>query len=292
LLIGAGAPVGTSYSYPVSVGVSAGVDGGSVFNTAYLDGEDIYVPLQIGRTPIYNEFGVVIGYDPVYYYAMCCEGIQKEASSEVVVKARDTGGDDPTLLKDGDFSTFDQSGYQNKGKPQGYLILLANWSTVYPPGTVSVGDHFKMTFTSAEAIGIYLPDEKTAKEGDVLTANLTNPTSTSSKDFGGHVLALRLNVDCSAAGIMPVGFGNVLLANLVDGSYNGSLKLTAAQAAALNGHTIGEILADAEHVLGGDGAVSTYGLGINELRDLARLLNISCKFGNVSPFAALYLRKQ
>lgn len=286
LAIGAGDPAGTSYSYPVTVDVSSGVDGGSVFNTAYLEGEDVYVQLQIGKTPIYNEFGILIGYEPIYYPELCCEGIQLEASSEVVVKARDTGSSDDHELKPGDFNTFDQSGWDNSSPNQGYQILINNWATLYPSG-LSVGDYFKMTFTSAAKVRAYLP--ATGNE-NVLTADVTNPTSTNANKFGGHVLALRLNVDCSAAVITPVGFGNLLLANLVEGS-NMGLQLTVEQATALNGQTISQVLNDAEHVLGGHGATSTYGLDVSQLNILVERLNDSCKFGNVSPFAELYLRK-
>lgn len=286
LAIGAGDPAGTSYSYPVTVDVSAGAEGGSVFNTAYLEGEDVYVQLQIGKTPVYDEFGILTGYDPIYYPELCCEGIQLEASSEVVVKARDTGSSDDNELQPGDFNTFDQGGWDNSSPNQGYQILLDHWATIYPSG-LAVGGYFKMTFSSAAKVRAYLP---ASGNEDVLTANVTNPTSTSANKFGGHVLALRLNVDCSAAGITPVGFGNLLLANLAEGS-NIGLQLTVDQATALNGKSISDVLADAEHVLGGNGATSTYGLDVSQLNLLAERLNDSCKFGNVSSFAGLYLRK-
>jgi hypothetical protein len=45
-----------------------------------------------------------------------------------------------------------------------------------------------------------------------LTGDLINPTSSPSGVFGGQVLALELNVDFSAAGVVPGGVGDLILA--------------------------------------------------------------------------------
>ena len=287
-LIGANVPPGTAYIYQIAVDVSAGELGGSVFNTAYLDSDDVYVKVQTGTTPIF-ENGVFIGDDPIYYSALCCEGIQLEATSEVVVNPERIPVDPPDdRLNNGEFKTFLRGTWKANGNPQGYQILVPNWSTVYPSGSVSVGGFYKMTFNSSAAVGIYLPQG--GGNLGVLTTNMLNPESTSAGKFGGEVLALRLNVDFSAAGKLPAGtppisggFGSLLLANFVAGN-NSNLSLTAEQAAKLNGLTISQVLADAEHVLGGYGATSTYGLDVSQLDTLAERLNDSCNSGTVSPF--------
>jgi hypothetical protein len=254
-----------------------------VYNTAYLDGEDILVPVQTGQNPIYDDFGILVGYEPIYYYALCCEGICLEASSKVIVNP--VIQEDENLLING---TFDRTGQGWNNKNGGHKFLEDNWSSICSSGNVSVGDHFKMTFTSADAIEKYLP---TGGTPGVLTANMTDPTSTSAKVFGGNVLALCLNLDSSSAGITPAGFGDLLLANLVEGAVDVKLTLTADEAAALNGQTISQVLADAEHVLGGNGASSAYGLDTSKLNALTEILNESCISGDISPFAELHLRK-
>jgi hypothetical protein len=81
-------------------------------------------------------------------------------------------------------------------------ILASNFSTVYPGGFVAVGipgsSGYSMKFKSAPAVNAYLPASSTPA---ALTADLINPTSSSSGVFGGQVLALELNVDFSTAAI-------------------------------------------------------------------------------------------
>ena len=72
----------------------------------------------------------------------------------------------------------------------------------------------------------------------------------------------------------------------------GGWVLTAAQATALNGKTINNILTDANNALGGNGLPSYYGGSFNNLKDLVNALNgafpgyPSC---TVSAFATSYL---
>jgi len=98
----------------------------------------------------------------------------------------------------------------------------------------------------------------------VLTADLTNPTSTSSGVFGAQVLTLKLNVALS-------GYGGLYYCNGASDS--------------LSGMTIAQILAAMETALGGGALPAGYTLsGLNELADnLSTKTFHECKVG---PFAA------
>lgn len=147
----------------------------------------------------------------------------------------------------------------NGGNPG--TILANNFSIVYPGGYVEVGipgsGGKSMKFTSASAIQAYLPNGGTR---GALTSDLINPTTSNAGVFGQHVLALTLNVNFSAAGI--IGTPGVPLGDLVlnDGS------------SPLNGKTINQILAIANIALGG-GSVSSYGVTLGDLSTVADLIN-------------------
>jgi hypothetical protein len=156
----------------------------------------------------------------------------------------------------GEFCTFTQGGWG--AKPNGAnagALLAANFNTVYPGGSVTVGGAFTMTFanntvnsvkkvkgkttivttavTGPQVIETYLPAGKTAGQ---LTANLFNGDKSSSGVFGGQVLALQLSVDFS---------GPVTASGL------GSVKYCASDLPSIQGRTISQILAKANAVLGG-----------------------------------------
>jgi hypothetical protein len=79
-----------------------------------------------------------------------------------------------------------------------------------------------------------------------LTADTVNATSTSGEELPRQTAALTLNVGFSDAGLTgSTGFGNLKVCNLAAGSTIGSWTLTAAQALALNGKSISEVLTDA-----------------------------------------------
>ena len=83
-------------------------------------------------------------------------------------------------------------------------------------------------------------------------------------------------------------FGSLTLCNLVAGSTIGSFTLTAAQATALNGKTISQVLADANNVLGGNAVPAAYGSAGN-LNEVVNQLNLSFDSCSVSAFATSYL---
>jgi len=130
-----------------------------------------------------------------------------------------------------------------------------------------------VTVTAVEAITAFLPQGGTP---GVLTENLENPTSTSAGVFAGQVLALKLNVDFSAAvpPVTPSGLGALKLCN------TGS---------SLDGKTIAEILAAANTALGGGALPSGYSYStLNDLID-----NLNQAFDGCTPtdWAQTYLCK-
>jgi len=134
------------------------------------------------------------------------------------------------------------------------------------PGTAG----FSMRLTSAGAVTNYFVQ---AGPVGALTADLINPTTSSSGAFGGQVLALRMNVDFSAAGAIG---GTVAF---------GSLHLCAMTDASLNDRTVSEVLGLANTLLGG----GSNGYTIVALTDLATLLNNSFLDGSPSTFAVEHL---
>jgi uncharacterized repeat protein (TIGR01451 family) len=140
-------------------------------------------------------------------------------------------------------------------------LLANNFALVYRGGFVEIGipgaSGFSVKFTSAAAVKAFLPAGKSAK---ALTADATNPTSTSAGVFGGQVLALQLNVDFSDAGVTGGSSGTF-----------GDLVLKDP-ASPLNGKTVRQILAIANTALGG-GNVSSHGVSIATLNAIADSFN-------------------
>ena len=111
-----------------------------------------------------------------------------------------------------------------------------------------------MKFTKASAIQAYAPDGGTP---GVLKANLTNPTTTPAGVFGTQVLALRLNVDFSNAGVLKPGLAN--------------LKITPGHP--LAGMTVLQVLTIANQVLGGDLTKLPAGMSVSGLNAVVDALN-------------------
>jgi PEP-CTERM motif len=111
-----------------------------------------------------------------------------------------------------------------------------------------------------------------------LTDDLLNPTSSASGAFGGIVVALRLDVDFSDAGLLT---GNLDLpfGDLVLYGFDGTESF-------VNGLTVREFLAEVESALGGGPAFDSY----ENLRYLTQ--DLSSAFvpnGVVSDFALAHL---
>ncbi|MBI3875313.1 MAG: hypothetical protein HY300_05025 [Verrucomicrobia bacterium] len=263
--IGAGLVLTDTASFLVSADVAGGTDGGRVANTAFLDGQDDFVSVIIGYTAVTNADSTITKL-PILRYFPCCVGVHLSKESSVDVPAE--SGTTPGGFKNGDFGTFTQGGWG--AVPHGSnpgAVLTASFTVVYPTG-VEVGipgaAGFSMKFTSAGAITAYLP---AGGPPAVLTADLMNPTSTSAGVFGGQVLALRLNVDFSTAGITQGPGGAV-----------GSLTLVNT-GTSLDGLTVAQVLAVAQSVLGG-GALPA-GLTVSGLNDI--VTNLNQAFDNFVP---------
>ena len=138
------------------------------------------------------------------------------------------------------------------------MLLDNNFDSVYG----SAGDIFEigsttpgffMIFTGAVDLEAFLP---ASGPPGPLDADLVNPTTSPSGQFGGEVVALKLNLDFSNAGLLPnssgVLFGDLVLAGLsgAESSLNG---LTVEQffplsQAALAGQATSLDLADIDNI--------------------------------------------
>jgi hypothetical protein len=149
------------------------------------------------------------------------------------------------------FKTFTIGGWG--AKPSGNnpgKFLATNFGTVYPGGSVTVGGTKTLKLTSASAIEKFLPQTGSPSK---LTQSYVNPTWNVSS-FAGQVLALKLNVDFSAAGLTRQGLG--------------ALTLVSGE---LRGKSVTEVLALANTVLGGGSL--PYGLSLSELHDIVSKIN-------------------
>ena len=130
-----------------------------------------------------------------------------------------------------------------------------------------------MSFSSASALEAYLP--ATGPIGP-LTADLSNPTSSSSGAFGSAVASLQLNVQFSDAGLL-VGTSDLRFGNLTLCGYS--------TLPALNGTRIRDLLAMANTLLGGGSAFYT----INDIADTVITVSGSFVGGTASAYAQSHL---
>jgi hypothetical protein len=156
--------------------------------------------------------------------------------------------------KVGDLTTYSQANWGgDPGIDAGATLLLAKFDTVYAPtGGVIVGSDsgFTMAFVDKMSVLGYLPSIGPYAP---LNSSVLNPISTASGAFGGDVMALRLNVDFSDAGLLPgksgLRFGDLILTGFP----------TIPQ---LNGLTVRQFLGDMNTLLsGGSSIVSISDLG-------------------------------
>jgi hypothetical protein len=191
------------------------------------------------------------------------QGTQPEVE---VTGSCDSGGFEP-----GDFCSYTQGGWSSPpsgGNPGS--ILADNFDGIY--ADLIVGTGFAMTFESAPDVEAYLPAGGTS---GALTANVTNPTSTSAGVFGGQVTALRLNVDFNDAGIIDGFLGSI------------SGLFLQGTGGSLDGQTVAAILAAAELALGG-GALPT-GYDLSSLNNLVDELNNAFDNCDPSDWAQIHL---
>jgi len=129
-----------------------------------------------------------------------------------------------------------------------------NFAAVYPNG-ITIGSLRKLKFTSSLAVQNYLPAGGTPAS---LANNYTNPIATEAGVFGGQVLALRISVDFSDAGVTNTGLGGTL----------------AVSAGPFAGLTVRQLLAIGEQVLGGNlTALVTFSASISDLNNALTMQN-------------------
>lgn len=206
------------------------------------------------------------------YTFVCCRGIDLDMCVGVDIPGSGGSGNSCGCQNDG-YKTYTQGGWG--AAPHGMnpgALLQANFPLVYPLGYVKIGrsvGSYYATFTSSLAVQNFLPAGGTP---DRLTANLIDPTTTSAGVFAGQVLALQLNVDFSAAGLLSMaGFGNLFFQGLT-----GSLSV-------FNGQTVSQALATMNDVLGG--GQTPLGVSVSDLNSLATSLNESFDNGQKGALA-------
>jgi hypothetical protein len=166
----------------------------------------------------------------------------------------------------GDMHTATQNSWGDPSSGAASL-LAANFDGVFGASIV-IGGTLTATFTDALAVFNYLP--ATGPAGP-LTGNVQDPSTTSSGELGGEVLALQMNVDLSAASVLAstVSLGSLRICNF-------SLLPT------LNGQTVDQFLATANNLLGSGGSAP---FGPSSAAAVARLINGAFVGGAPSTFA-------
>jgi hypothetical protein len=173
-------------------------------------------------------------------------------------------------------TTYIQGDWGTLSTPAG-VLLDAHYGSVYGStfGVVEVGvpgaSGRSMSFTGVNGVLAYLPSSGVPAP---LDADLVDPVTSSSGVLGGEVLALRLNVDFSDAGLTSGAsgprFGDLLLCSPPSGP---------------SGLTVRAFLALASTALGGGS--TPYATG--ELNAVAQDLNAAFAGGGPSPFAQAHL---
>jgi hypothetical protein len=143
----------------------------------------------------------------------------------------------------GAFTTYDQAEWGDSTSAAG-MLLEFEYATVYLStgdlfviGTASPG--FLAEFTSGFDLGDFLPANGTP---GALDTDLENPTMTSAGIFAGQVAGLKLNIDFSAAGLLPgtsgLHFGDLVLTGMT-GADSGLNGLTVSQFLSLTNTALG-----------------------------------------------------
>ncbi len=148
------------------------------------------------------------------------------------------------------YKSFTQGGWG--AKPSGNnpgKFLADNFARVYPSG-ITIGGAKTIKLTSSSSVERFLPQGSSPAR---LTQNYTNPNWDITV-LAGQVLALKMNVDFSTAGLTRSGFGALVV---VSGD--------------LAGDTVNQVLALANTVLGGGSLPA--GLSLSELNEVVTRIN-------------------
>jgi hypothetical protein len=151
----------------------------------------------------------------------------------------------------GAFTTFDQTEWGTSTSAAGILLgndygaVYSSTGDLFVIGTASPG--FFIEFTSEFDLDEFLPANGAP---GALNGDLSNPTTTSAGIFAGQVAGLKLNIDFSAAGLLPG----------TSGLHFGDLVLTGMTGAdsGLNGLTVSQFLTLTNTALGGGATGFTF----------------------------------
>lgn len=172
--------------------------------------------------------------------------------------------------QNGDLQSYDQASWgSTPGGGNAAELLADNFAPVYAStnGLLELGipgtGGYSIVFTSASAIRAYLPASGLP---GVFDADLLDPSTTAAGYFGGDVLALRLDVDFSDAGVLPgtsgLAYGDLTLCGLTT-------------TPSFNGMTVRQVLDIVSNTLGG----GTAPYSIADLDDLVTQLTGAFGFG-------------
>jgi hypothetical protein len=252
-----GATTGTA-----TVSYNGGTSGGTITNCATLTGT--------GSTTTVGGFTFpdVIGVD-----LQACD-------TETIGAAACTPGTPGCGWKDGDLTTYGQGDWgDDPSTNPAASLLYGQYDTVYASsgGVLDVGisssGGFSLLFSDKLGPIDYLP--ATGPSGP-LTSDLLDPTSSSAGEFGGDVVALRINVDFSDAAVLPATvstrFGDLTLCGI--GTPTG-----------IDGLTVRQYLDIVQTLLGG----GSNGFQIADLDPLTQDLNFAFSQGAATVFAQDHL---
>jgi hypothetical protein len=270
--IGTGVVLTGDAQFTVTADVDGGASGGTITNTAHLNGAG-------------DQVGVITGYDPItflpiYYYFDCCIGVDLPAASTLNVAPTGFVG-----WTAGEYVTYDKGGFAGGGGPG--IIMNLNYGTVFSATglTIGINDgtnplHHAQWGSNASGLSTC----KTAMGGGgtpgALTSDTFNATSISGGALTKHLIALTLNVAFNDA--------NVMLGTLNPSQAYGDLYYVNPADPAFDGKTIRQILADVNSAVGT--GIAPAGHNFSTLDALVSSLNGSFLNGTVSGFAAAFIR--
>jgi hypothetical protein len=275
----------------------------TVNNTAHLDGASSSVTISLGlcvSNPAKTctvatqdtDCGTGNLCNVTDYSFTCVAGVNLDDGADAAVAC------DETLPPPPNFCTYTKGGYGGPGAPG--QIFDNNFLTVFSGGlTIGINDGgsspkhdalWNATATGRSTLKTYLTSSVSGAN-TALTGDTIDATSTSGGNLPRQTADLTLNVGFDTAGVLPngsQGLGSLQLCSLVDGSTIGAFTLTAAQAAALNGTSVSQVLTDANNALGGNGLPS-YVSSFGDLNQLVTALNASFDNCTASAFANVHL---
>jgi hypothetical protein len=183
------------------------------------------------------------------------------------------GGEPPFPILPGDFCSQTQGGWgTDECKGNNTACLRDNYfDEVFPDGLV-VGDPedgFYILLTSSEAVADYLP---AGGDPAALTADQTDPETTSSGVFGGQLVAATLNVAFDAA-----VYGKCTLTDDCDFCCEpgtlGTLIYVCGVHEDLLGLSVNDVIGLANTAISGGGTPDDLDVTISDLNDALALLN-------------------